>query len=196
MHYHAEVFIPPELLPPAPNVADEVEKAVDDAMEGRWVESSGSGSIGDYEEEFGEDKFWDWYQIGGRWKGVHVPEYDADKDPEHIETCWLCEGTGKRKDGLSPMEPPVNGCNGCLGTGKHQKWPTQWEMHAQDIIEVDKAPKGLQCHTLVTPKGTFHIEEWNGADFVKNEAFDGNIMAKLKELGYTKGLLVTVDYHN
>lgn len=75
--------------------------------------------------------FWDWYQIGGRWTGV-LDGYNPDKDPVNIETCWLCQGTGTRQD--MKVE---NGCNGCLGTGKKEKWPTKYAKHPGDIAPIE-----------------------------------------------------------
>jgi len=42
--------------------------------------------------------FWDWWQIGGRWKGIHIPDYDPNEDPDHEEVCNLCGGTGDRPE--------------------------------------------------------------------------------------------------
>lgn len=44
------------------------------------------------------------------------------KDPANFETCWLCDGTGVRTDGLSG-----NGCNGCDGTGRKLKHAPKWK---------------------------------------------------------------------
>lgn len=68
------------------------------------------------------NKKWDWWQIGGRFNGKFQPHYDPDKDPANRETCWLCVGTGKRRDMVCD-----NGCNGCQGTGVMTKWPTKWK---------------------------------------------------------------------
>ena len=70
---------------------------------------------------------WDWWCIGGRWTG-HLAGYDPADDPANYETCWLCQGTGKRNDALGQAErerDPSYGCNGCNGEGKKLKFPTQ-----------------------------------------------------------------------
>lgn len=38
---------------------------------------------------------WDWWQVGGRWTGMMDPEYDPQTDPNNIEKCDLCGGTGR-----------------------------------------------------------------------------------------------------
>lgn len=65
---------------------------------------------------------WDWWQVGGRWSGMFIPGYDPNEDPNHKETCWLCQGTGKRD-----FNNEIISCNGCSGTGIATKWPTQWK---------------------------------------------------------------------
>lgn len=110
--------------------------------------------------------FWDWWQIGGRWKGAHLEGYNPDKDPDHKERCSICDGTGFRNDllGRSMREKnPTYTCNGCgkhdpeadtwshgpLGAGYRVAWPTQWEPHNSDIIPLADASTNLSCYTLV-----------------------------------------------
>jgi hypothetical protein len=38
---------------------------------------------------------WDWFQVGGRWAGQWT-DYDPEKDPNNIEQCSICSGTGER----------------------------------------------------------------------------------------------------
>ncbi len=78
---------------------------------------------------------WDWWQIGGRYSGKFAPGYDPETDPNHQETCWLCNGTGKRTDAVCE-----NGCNGCSGTGVKTKWPTQWKGTPGNQIRVGDIP--------------------------------------------------------
>lgn len=83
---------------------------------------------------------WDWWQLGGRWTGVWS-DYDPATDERNWESCWLCEGTGRRNDLLGQqarLENPDYGCNGCSGEGIRVKWPTQWRPFAGDIILVDR----------------------------------------------------------
>jgi hypothetical protein len=71
---------------------------------------------------------WDGWQIGGRWSGM-LGAYDPEKDPANYQTCWLCEGTGKRNDELGRefrLKDPSYTCNGCNGEGTSLKWPSQW----------------------------------------------------------------------
>ena len=70
---------------------------------------------------------WDWYQVGGRWTGVWS-DYDPRTDPDNVETCALCGGTGTRPDMVVK-----DGCNGCGGKGAAVKWPTEWVDCPADI---------------------------------------------------------------
>jgi hypothetical protein len=80
------------------------------------------------------NKKWDWWQLGGRFTGMFKPHYDPDADPSNKETCFLCNGTGKRAD----MDVK-DGCNGCAGTGTRTKWPTQWKSIG-DVAQVKDVP--------------------------------------------------------
>src|SRR5258706_1000221 len=92
---------------------------------------------------------WDWWQVGGRWTGSLIPQYDPSEDERNKETCTLCSGTGKRAD-----MPDQEKCNGCDGTGVSKKWPTSWariegdQMRLGDIplitLRVEKEQKALQ----------------------------------------------------
>jgi hypothetical protein len=44
---------------------------------------------------------WDWWQIGGRWTGTFADGYNPSEDPNNIEVCSLCEGTGQRTDAIA-----------------------------------------------------------------------------------------------
>jgi len=172
MHYHCEVY----LKNLSEDVEDQIEKAMSPYYEGLEVELIKEDDDEYYINPVG---FWDWYQIGGRWTGTH-DNYDPEKDPDNIEVCRLCNGTGTRSD----MKVP-NGCNGCIGTGKSIKWPTQWKRYDGDIVNVSEIREDLSCYTLIIPEvGIFHQEEWSE-----------NVPDKLKELNIVNGYLVTVDYH-
>jgi hypothetical protein len=172
------------------------------------------GILEPYDENDYDDGWYDWWQIGGRWKGIHASEYNPNDDPDNRETCGLCGGTGKRLD----MDVP-NGCNGCQGSGVTVKWPTQWTPHEDDISPAHLVNEDLECYTLVVAgngkrphrrlelndeqqpkvkfkKQVFHKMIWNGNDFVET-GFDGRVINKLRELGVDLegGYLVTVDYH-
>lgn len=180
MHYHAEIWTEEE------NDSD-VTKILTPYEEG--IHGYGYNLQG----------WWDWWQIGGRWKGIHVPGYDATKDPDHIVICNLCHGTGKRPGALEQFGAEwveqTNGCNGCHGTGEAISHPTLWQQHPQDVIAVSEIPDCLTCHTLVVRGEVYHIDEWTGDEWVKTD-FDGNVSEKLRELGVDDGFMVTVDYHS
>lgn len=171
MHYHAEVWV---------HSLNNIEKQVEEAMSPFREEDEDEEAKG----------FWDWYQIGGRWKGEHDPTYHIDKDPANFETCDLCGGTGKRKD----IEV-ANGCNRCGGTGTAMKWPTQWGNHPLDVIPVKNIPNGLNCYTLLIPDvDLLHKSEWNGETWIDTE-FKGKVKPELEKRNIKDGYLVTVDYH-
>lgn len=157
-------------------------------------------------EHDGENEagWWDWFQIGGRWKGVHVPGYDADKDPAHQKQCDLCRGTGKRNDAVGRSmraEDPSYGCNGCSGTGTMVTWPTQWGPHKKDVATVEECKDDLTCATLLITQEenqdplVFQDDDWD--DEVKKDGSKRKTVKEvLKENGCEGGILVTVDYHS
>ena len=169
MHSHAEVWIPNN---------QNVEEQVRGVMEPYY---KGEGE--------NEEGFWDWYQIGGRWKGTHIPDYNPDEDPEHMITCRMCGGTGARNDVKdSPKEEIWEGvfgvkCNVCDGNGIELQWPTEWEPHPKDVIPIGEIPEEFSCSTLVLP------------DEVLNNFFQRRVKEALEKKGIIKGYLVTIDYH-
>jgi len=181
MHFHCEIVIPED---------GDVTEAVERAMAPfRDTESEGQARPAfDF----------DWYQIGGRYTGSKS-DYDPATDPQNIETCRLCNGTGQRSDplGLAAREKnPAYSCNGCDGAGTCTKWPTQWASHAGDIIPVSATPDTLRAYTLILPNGTVLVQEnWNGEKWEKT-GFDGNVLAALRAHDINNGRLVTVDYHS
>lgn len=195
MHYHAEVWLP----------SNDVD--IDEAL---------TTALAPHEEKYNEDAdttlgFWDWYQIGGRWTGQHVPNYSPERDGRNIEQCEQCLGTGFRNDGIghaARTKDPSYTCNTCgeydeetktwrhgpNGPGKRMKWPTSWARFDGDVISLMNAPADLTCATLIVGDQVFHQEEWTGAEWRKTD-FDGSVIKRLKKLGVTDGVLVTVDYH-
>lgn len=156
-------------------------------------------------EHDGENEagWWDWFQIGGRWKGAHVPGYNADKDPAHQKQCDLCRGTGKRNDAVGRSmraEDPSYGCNGCSGTGTMVTWPTQWGPHKKDILAVEECEDKLTCATLLIVRKdedplVFQDDDWD--DEVKKDGSKRKTVKEvLKENGCEGGILVTLDYHS
>jgi hypothetical protein len=195
MHYHAEIWLPTD---------ENVEQQV-------------KGILAPFDENLvgTEDGWWDWWQIGGRYKGCHIEGYDSESDPNHEESCDLCGGTGFRNDGFGVKhrrESPTYTCNACgtfdhetqtwkhgpLGPGVRVSWPTQWEPHSLDVIPLADAKDDLTCYSLIVSNGpdtqVFHVKEWDGDTFVET-GFDKQVKPKLAELGITDGYLITVDYH-
>lgn len=194
-HYHAEIWVP----------------------EDKDIGGAITTILAPHEEKYdeGEDTvegFWDWYQIGGRWSGVHVPDYQPETDPSNIEHSKICGGTGFRHDGVGKNAragDPTYTCNGCgtyngdkkcwqhgeCGPGKKVKWPSEWRRFEGDVLPVKNVPDDLECYTLIVNGQVFHTSEWGGDKF-RDTDFDGRVMPKLQELGLTSGHLVTVDYHS
>ena len=84
-------------------------------------------NVNEFMEGYGDD-VWDWWQVGGRWSGT-LDGYDPYSDEANKKDCWLCDSTGMRNDELgkqSRKEDPDYKCNGCNGTGKMDKWPTDF----------------------------------------------------------------------
>jgi len=135
------------------------------------------------------DSLWDWYQVGGRWTGEH-DGYDPTKDPRNIETCWLCNGTGKRTD----MEVE-NGCNGCDGTGKMVKWSTSFAPHYADVMPISEIREDMSCFTLIINGEVLTKEKWDGENWIGGTMADRTVKKVLADMGITDGYLVTVDYH-
>ena len=140
---------------------------------------------------------WDWWQIGGRWTGVWSG-YDPCTDPANIETCDLCAGTGYRNDEVAQKfraKDPTWSCNGCEGTGRSVKWPTQWQEHPGDIIPVSDLLNKSESdvpHSLVIPDGFFAPDQSFCDDPVDKEWCH-----KFRELlaAHRDHFAVVVDYH-
>ncbi len=131
---------------------------------------------------------WDWYQIGGRYTGVFNPEYDPREDPDNIEICNLCQGTGKREDMVV-----ANGCNGCRGTGRAVKYPTKW-IHKHCRTRVINIPKTVFSYAILEPDGTWseNKHSWRGIPD------DYNWETESKEIfsRYPDHVAVVVDCHS
>jgi len=202
MHYHAEVWIKTN-----ENVESQVESALAPYDEDLQVIQR---------EEDGEtwwenpDGWFDWWEIGGRWKGEHVEGYDPTEDPAHLETCDICGGTGDRpgwvlyiyeEDGTrkrtfkDAWAKECNGCNSCLGTGKRLSWPTGWKQHHKDVIPIADIRDDLTCYTLVVGDKVMHDEIYTGDGFADGPMKNKTVKQALAELGVKDGYLVTVDYH-
>jgi hypothetical protein len=202
MHYHAEVYIPPNV--------NEVKEYIEEVM----VPHSEYYQEEDGPEEYNENGIYDWYQIGGRWMGAHTNyDYDPTSDPQNTQTCNICGGTGFRNDpiGLKFREEASSyTCNGCgvfdeetkqwthskFGPGIKVKWPTQWVEYDGDVIDIKQLKDDFSCYTLIVGDKVFLCENWTGKEFVTNCEFDGNVIKKLTEFGITEGRVATVDYHS
>lgn len=147
---------------------------------------------------------WDWWQVGGRWTGVWG-EYDASKDPRNVETCRVCGGTGRREDaarfGEAWMEQ-MRGCNGCLGEGTAQKWPTQWAEYDGDIVTVRaflNNPTALRRPlTVFLPDGSYISRESYDPNSGFSQITEDEWHALVNDTlaAHADQALVVVDYHS
>lgn len=182
MHYSVLVILP-NGVKPDPADREMVKRAVADLIE-RW-----------------RGKHFDWWQVGGRWTGV-LSEYDPEKDERNVETCRFCAGTGKRGDAIAALNPDqmkaLNGCNGCKGTGRELKWPTQWVPFEGDVQPTEKITpemaKKFYTYVLPSPKKWRAWEGWNSRakEFKEDKSWD--ILAVLKD--HPGHYAVVVDTHN
>lgn len=144
-------------------------------------------------------RHWDWFQIGGRWTG-HFDGYDPHTDPDNIEVCEYCKGTGKRNDATGKQaraKNPNYTCNVCNGEGKHVKWPTQFAPHGGDSVQVKDLPNDYQIRpTYAVVKSGVWDDGGLGLSFGKDIPekkvwFDQQIKALSPE-----DYLTIVDCHN
>lgn len=112
---------------------------------------------GTHESTYNPKSKWDWWVIGGRWSGLFDKDYDPSNDPDNIETCFLCNGTGTRPDGVlqfgQQWADAMNGCNGCKGTGKAVKWPSNWKQFDGDIKPLAQVSNDTIPFAILTPDG-------------------------------------------
>jgi len=103
-----------------------------------------------FTKEYGNPRnYWDWFELGGRWTGVLDPSYDPSKDPENLDTCWVCKGEKKSKDG--------GRCPQCSGFGKAMKFKLR--RFEGDVKPADKIHKNLVPYALIAPDGEWHQAE-------------------------------------
>jgi hypothetical protein len=161
-------------------------------------ECAGSGIR---QTEYSPKSKWDWWQIGGRWTGALVPDYDPATQDANLEWCSLCGGTGQRDDELGRQERekhPGYSCNGCNGKGIRTKWPTSWARFEGDVMPVSEIPPGTSPFVFVTPEGEW-IEKgemgWFG--MASNEKDEGDWAEQSKAIleQYSDCIAVVVDCH-
>lgn len=164
----------------------------------RYDDKSGCGGTGRIVTASNPKGQWDWYEIGGRWTGDFVEDYDPYKDPDNLETCFLCRGTGKRDDQLGAAErlkDPEYTCNGCDGKGKSLKH--QLKRFPGDILPTLLVPKDYEPHAVITPDGEWHQEAtmgWFGMCGKKNENWSDMVAGFLKKYR-DNTIAVVVDCH-
>lgn len=206
MHYYALAVIPAE---------GDVDELIAETMapydESREVEQRADGDETYWHNPHG---LWDWYQRGGRYTG-RLDGYDPDADPNLLEECFLCHGTGLRDDDLgrkARAENPDYTCNGCAGEGKCISWPSRWPEHAGDIVDLsdvaivdwvsalsdEQLPYAILAHGAEAP--TLR-EKWDGEHFRAVHDKHGMRMMLLTTLeararaGLTNRIVI-VDYHD
>jgi hypothetical protein len=159
-------------------------------------------------EWFAEGSRWDWWQIGGRWTGALTAGYDPELDPANIETCFLCGGSGERPGGRQQFGDAwyesCKGCNGCEGTGKRVKWPTDWREHPGDVAPVSEVGLDFLPFAVVTPGGKWRergrmgffgvtIKDENGQDEKPEDLWEGAYRSLLAQ--HPEATAVVVDCH-
>lgn len=188
-HYLTIVACPPGSVDPndPADVATIVDKLLEpydeDAGRTTWIPEP------DFEEGgywTNPSAFWDWYQIGGRWTGL-LDGYDPDTDPNLLETCTTCHGTGMRDwTGCNVSQEWIiesGGCNGCAGKGVRQAWPTGFPVRCGDWGRLgDVRPKLIERSPYFLVAGEGYVEQ----DAVADE------LATLSD----DCLVVVVDVHN
>lgn len=152
---------------------------------------------GQYETTCNDRGYWDWYAIGGRWTGW-LSGYDPQKDPRNLETCFLCHGSGVRRDKLGieagqtkkkitakghPRFGQIGWCNGCEGVGKSVRF--HFLPHEGDIMPaarlLDMASEKWVPRAIVTPEGEWiqkGIMGWWGMSREDMKDEDWNAVAK------------------
>lgn len=187
--------------------ADEIEKnhPLYKKPEADCDECKGSG---ERESTCNPDGQWDWYQIGGRWNGHLVPDYDPGKDPKNTEMCRFCDSTGTRTDSiaLSQNNGLPKRCNVCDGKGHATTWPTQWSpddapeggnwRKVADILDMDKA--GLYEDDYVVSYGVVTPDGWRGKHWKNTSEQDAAWPAEFRSLlaDYPNHYAIAVDIHS
>lgn len=150
----------------------------------------------------GDDAFFDWLVIGGRWSGSHtLAQLDPKKLGEFKNICvsreFFRNGRQNEIDFLFKMYFPEVDLPAPYGRDAYRDWG-----YPDDIIDLAVLPDSFKCHTLVVPGvGYWHVEEFDSEkeEFITTEfgfQYQGRVKPFLREqLGITSGYLITVDYH-
>lgn len=152
----------------------------------------------------GNNAFWDWWQIGGRFTGYFAPNYNPETDPRNMETCDLCAGTGMRDWSGCDVTPEwieeCGGCNGCRGVGVRLKWPTQWAPFELDRVTHDQAVRFFNSDDCMLPyrvvigEQVIASDEFDGEKFVATPNWRDVV---LNAVNLHRGCdFVIVDYHS
>jgi hypothetical protein len=175
------------------------DKKIQKAKPGdRYSDKSGCGATGKVMTTCNPDAHWDWFEIGGRWTGRLVEDYDPYRDPDNLETCWMCKGTGKRDDELgrkARAEDPTYTCNVCDGSGQSVKH--QLKRFPGDILPTRLVPKDIAPHAIVTPDGKWHQESkmgWFAMTWDEDPDWDKKV-AEIMKTHRENTVTVLVDCH-
>lgn len=168
---------------------------------------------GGHEKPDGRDRYgyyanpnakWDWFVVGGRWMGCLEENYDPRKDPENLETCTYCNGTGRRTDEVGRANKHLQEkCNGCEGTGKKLKWHLReigWSAPVSRLAAYkgDKFKEMSMPFAFLTPDGEW-IEEgemgWWGCVSSQKKKSDWKADVKRVYKKYPNHYVIAVDCH-
>lgn len=181
MHYSAYAIVP------AGTTRETAQEAVEPLM---------APHVETYNDDETLTGFWDWWVIGGRWTGM-LSGYDPQADPQNIQTCDLCKGTGTRPDAEQFGKDWVKwsgGCNGCMGTGSHVVWSTRFADHDGDVQHIASLESAREPYTLVYPEGVLHKETWTGTELLT----DPDFAEKYRKIAsqFAGWSVAVLDYHN
>jgi hypothetical protein len=159
----------------------------------------------DVDGEYNSDGFWDWYRIGGRYKGSLTPKKGSTKT--FGERSW----TNKEKsfigaDGCYIKDLDAEMYKRSLELEKDQMLEKIKEedsdfvkdLYKKCVSDIEKRlieePDYFSCYQYVDVDGKYNSRSfWNGEDFIDNDKFDD----QLKEVVKNKELFVTVvDCHS
>ena len=109
-------------------------------LNAKALERAISPMVAPWSEDHGteDERYWDWWMLGGRWTNyfgsILQPSYDPEKDPDNYEQCNICNGTGHRKPppAVGPGTMPWVGGRGDMLPGRLRRLTaTDWESAAR-----------------------------------------------------------------